>query len=94
MSVFEIIMMICWGVAWPFAIYKSYTSRQNGGKSLLFMIVVVIGYLAGIIHKLLYNYDLVIYLYILNGLMVTADICLFFRNQRWQKRAAALRQKV
>ena len=36
MSIFEAIMLICFGAAWPFSIYKSYTSRENTGKSILY----------------------------------------------------------
>ncbi|NLV35510.1 MAG: hypothetical protein GXY17_02405 [Clostridiaceae bacterium] len=82
MSVFEIIMLLCFGMAWPFSIYKSYTSKQTQGKSVVFLIVIVIGYLSGIIHKLIYSRDWVVLLYILNLLMVSADIALFFRNSR------------
>ena len=73
-------MLICFGVAWPFSIYKSYSSRSNLGKSLFFLIVVFAGYLFGTIHKLFYNYDPVIYLYIFNAAMVFTDIILYFRN--------------
>ena len=82
MSVFEIIMMGCFGMAWPVSIYKSYTSRQTKGKSVAFLFILVAGYIAGIIHKLLYSRDGVIFLYILNALMVFADIALFYRNKR------------
>lgn len=86
MSVFEIIMLLCFGIAWPFSIYKSYTSRQTQGKSVVFLMVIVIGYLSGIIHKLLYNKDWVVLLYMLNLIMVSTDIALFFRNRRLEKR--------
>lgn len=82
MSPFEAIMLICFGAAWPFSIWKSYKSRKNSGKSLFFMVIVLTGYLSGILHKLLYSYDLVIFLYILNSIMVSADLLLYFRNQR------------
>ena len=82
MSIFEIIMLICFGVAWPFSIYKSYKSCKNSGKSVVFLYAVVIGYIAGILHKLIYDYDVVIFLYILNSLMVTVDILLYYRNNR------------
>lgn len=64
MSIFEIIMMICFGCAWPFSIYKSYKSKSTKGKSLPFNIILLIGYGAGIFHKLGYAYDGVIYFYI------------------------------
>jgi len=82
MSFFEILMLVCFGAAWPFSIYKSYTSRKNNGKSVIFLFVVVVGYIAGIFHKLFYSYDPVIFLYGLNGVMVSVDIALYFRNKR------------
>ncbi|WP_372519557.1 hypothetical protein [Candidatus Ruminimicrobiellum ovillum] len=80
MSVFEIIMLLSFASAWPFSIYKSYTSRQNAGKSLLFMYVVELGYVAGLFHKYFYNMDGVFYLYLFNFLLVLVDICLYYRN--------------
>jgi len=81
-SIFEIIMLIAFGSAWPFSIIKSYRSRQIGGKSIVFLWVVLIGYAAGVIHKLQYNLDKVIFLYLLNSVMVSIDIALYYRN-RW-----------
>ena len=82
MSIFEVLMLICFGAAWPFSIYKSFRSRQNSGKSILFLLVILVGYISGIIHKLLYSNDFVIILYILNGCMVSIDILLYLRNQK------------
>lgn len=82
MSFFEIIMLICFGAAWPFSIYKSYTSKSIAGKSVLFLYVIGVGYIAGMLHKIFYNFDLVIFLYILNGVMVFIDIFLYYRNRR------------
>lgn len=82
MSIFEVIMLICFGAAWPLSIYKSYTSRSIAGKSALFLVVILIGYVAGILHKIFNQYDAVIYLYILNFLMVLADLLLYIRNSR------------
>lgn len=82
MSPFEIIMLACFGAAWPASIYKSYKSRKNTGKSLTFLIIIFIGYIAGIIHKVFYNYDAVIFLYILNSIMVFTDMMLYFRNKK------------
>ncbi len=65
MSIYEIIMLICFGAAWPFSIYKSLKSKSTKGKSSLFMIVLIIGYVFGILNKLLVKYDYVIYLYII-----------------------------
>jgi hypothetical protein len=83
MSVFEIIMLICFGAAWPFSIAKAYRSRANSGKSLIFLALILIGYVSGTAHKLLYKPDGVVYLYMLNGLMVAVDIAVHFRNRQF-----------
>jgi hypothetical protein len=80
MSYFEIIMLLCFGAAWPFSIYKSCRSRSVEGKSLIFLLILLLGYTAGILHKLFFHYDRVIFLYILNFLMVTLDAALYIRN--------------
>lgn len=82
MSVFEILMLLCFGAAWPISVKKSYTSRTNKGKSLFFLCILEVGYIAGITHKILYSFDLVIMLYILNFIMVFADIMMYYRNYR------------
>lgn len=83
MSIYEIIMLICFGAAWPFAIYKSYKSKSIQGKSALFLVIVLIGYVAGILNKVFYNFDNVVYLYGLNMIMVSIDLVLYIRNQKY-----------
>ena len=80
--IFEIIMLICFGTAWPLSVYKSHKTKSNKGKSLAFMYIILIGYFSGIIHKLFYNYDWVIYLYVFNSLIVLIDIILFYKNKK------------
>lgn len=82
MSVFEVAMLLCFGAAWPFSIRKSLITGQNTGKSLRFLIIVFIGYLAGITHKLLYSRDFVTFFYILNASMVLLDIAVFIHNSK------------
>ena len=43
----EIAMLVLFGLSWPFNIAKSYKSRTTKGKSLIFEICVIIGYLFG-----------------------------------------------
>ncbi len=82
MSVFEAIMLVCFGMAWPFSIYKSYYSKSIKGKSLPFLVILMIGYVAGIIHKIFFSFDYVLILYVLNMVMVTMDALLYLRNRR------------
>ncbi|MBN1758104.1 MAG: hypothetical protein JW863_07300 [Chitinispirillaceae bacterium] len=77
MSLFEIIMLVCFGISWPLSIAKALRTREVAGKSPLFMIIVMGGYASGIIHKLLYSHDWVISLYMVNLLMVSIDLYLY-----------------
>lgn len=79
MSIFEIIMLLCFGAAWPISIYKSLKSRSVSGKSVIFLYVIMIGYVAGIVNKLVYNMDWVILLYGINLIMVFTDTMLYYR---------------
>jgi cyanate permease len=80
--VFEILMLICFGFAWPTSIYKSLTSRSVAGKSELFMYIIIAGYLFGILHKIFNNLDFVVILYAINAIMVSFDLVLFYRNKK------------
>jgi len=80
MSIFEMGMMIAFGSAWPFSIYKSYKSKSTKGKSIHFLLIVVFGYVCGLIHKVLYNPDIVIVFYALNALMVAIDSLIYLKN--------------
>ena len=82
MSIFEIGMLACFGAAWPMNIIKSWKSRTAAGRSIVFQWAIIIGYLCGITHKILYSNDIVLYLYIINLVMVSIDTALFYRNKR------------
>lgn len=78
-SYYEILMLLCFGVSWPVALMKTYKSKSVKGKSLLFLFLILLGYVFGIIHKVIYNFDYVIWLYVANGLLVFADMALWFK---------------
>jgi hypothetical protein len=82
MSVFEIIMLVCFGLSWPISIYKSVRTKTVAGKSPLFMTIVILGYASGIIHKALYSCDWVIALYTANLLLVGIDMGVYFYYSR------------
>jgi len=87
MSIFEAAMLICFGASWPLDIYKSLKSRTAAGKSVLFMFVLCVGYIFGIINKIIYSRDIVLVLYIINLVLVSIDICIYYRNKRIEARA-------
>ena len=89
-EILEAVMVLCFGISWPMSIAKSYKSRTAKGKSLFFLFMIWIGYVAGIVWKLiefkrtgLFKYPS--YFYILNLIMVSTDICLYVRNRRLDK---------
>ena len=79
MSIFEAGMMVCFGVSWPIAAYKTYKSKCVGGKSIYFSYLILLGYIFGILHKIIYSMDYVIILYLLNTLFLIIDMCLWYR---------------
>jgi hypothetical protein len=84
MSLFELAMIISFGVAWPVNIYKTITTKGRLTKSLLFSSIIMLGYIFGIIHKVLFSFDWVIVAYIINFTMVLADTLLYYKlnNER------------
>jgi len=78
MSAFEVTMLICFGISWPISMHKSIKTKEVGGKSPIFLIIIAVGYVCGIIHKALFSLDWVIILYIINCLMVIGDCVLYF----------------
>ena len=80
-SVFEVTMLVCFGLSWPFSIYRTYKARNVEAKSPVFLVLVVIGYVAGVVHKLLYSRDAAVLLYAANAVMVTVDLLLVVRNR-------------
>ena len=83
MSWYEVGMLICFGVSWPFSIYKMLKTRHCEGKSFIFLILVMIGYVLGVIHKLFYNLDVVVLLYGFLFFVVLTDffMCLYITHQ-------------
>lgn len=86
MGIFEFLMLFCFGFSWPFSILKSVRSKSTKGKSLLFMVLIELGYVFGIIHKAFYNYNWVIWMYLVLFSLVAVDLVLYWRNWRIEHR--------
>ena len=86
MGLFEFLMLFCFGFSWPFAIAKSIKSKSTKGKSLMFMLLVIAGYVFGIIHKVLYNFNWVTWAYVALLGLVCFDLLLYWRNSRYERR--------
>lgn len=84
MSIFEAGMMVCFGISWPIAAYKTYKAKCVYGKSFTFSCLILTGYLCGIIHKLFFYRDWVIWLYLLNMSFLIIDMLLYLRYKNNQ----------
>ncbi len=92
-EILEIIMIVSFGASWPLNVIKSYKARTTKGKSLPFLLLILFGYVAGISSKLVnesYMANIgqkwyVLFFYVLNFLMVAADVVLYVRNYRLDK---------
>ncbi len=87
-EIFEIIMVVSFGASWPANVLKSYKARSAKGKSLVFLLFIFFGYIAGIISKFLNESYMesfatkwyVLVFYFINLAMVAADLVLYARN--------------
>ncbi len=92
-EIFEIVMVLSFGVSWPFSVVRSYRSKSTKGKSPVFLCCIIFGYIAGIVSKLLNGPYMasfsqkwyVLIFYVINLLMVSADLCIYFANRRRER---------
>ena len=87
----EALTIFCFGLSWPISIRKSLISRTAKGKSLFFEVFLLLGYACGIVRKIIQLaamdasgllFFLSFFFYILNFIMISIDVALYFRNAR------------
>ncbi len=87
-SILETIMLVCFGLSWPINLMKAYKAGTAKGTSLPFILLIITGYIAGISAKLVsgqINYVLIAY--IINLVVVSLNLCVYFRNSALDKKA-------
>ena len=96
-KILEAAMLICFGCSWPVNLYKSIKTKSTKGKSLLFLILIDVGYVAGMASKIIDPYFVwsknwwVFALYVLNFSMVSADLVFYFINKKRASKEPALK---
>lgn len=86
----EALTIFCFGLSWPISIRKSWVSRTAKGKSVLFEIILLVGYFIGITRKIIqtnmgadgFLFVLSFAFYVINSIAISIDIALYFRNRR------------
>ena len=89
-NILEAFMLICFGLSWPLSLYKNIKAKTAKSMSLQFTLLIITGYIAGIISKILNNsINYVLVIYILNLVIVSANIVVYFINSRYDKKQLA-----
>lgn len=94
----EVVMIVSFGCSWPLNVIKSYKARTTKGKSLGFLLLIFFGYIAGIISKFVNEAYMaafaekwyVLFFYVLNFVMVGADLVMYIRNRKLDKENGVL----
>ncbi|WP_049962640.1 hypothetical protein [Ruminococcus sp. HUN007] len=105
-SIMEMMMVVCFGISWPLNIVKAWNSRTAKGTSLLFYSFIWIGYAFALIGKFITIHNnapapwyetvhwYVMFFYVLNVIMVTAGIGIYFRNKIIDSKSGRLELKA
>lgn len=94
-ELFEIAMIVCFGLSWPVNLVKNYKIRSAKGMSLPFLLLIFIGYIAGITSKFVNEAYManfatkwyVLIFYFINLIMLALNILVYFRNRYLDKKA-------
>ena len=82
-------MLVCFGFSWPLNVVKAYRAKTARGTSLAFIILIITGYIAGISAKIINNqFNYVLVVYFLNLAIVSANVFVYIRNKRLDKKSS------
>ena len=85
-EILEASMIILFGISWPISVYKSFKAKTAKGKSILFLSFILVGYLVGIIGKIVTDkINWVFIFYCINLTFVSIDFILYFINHKRDK---------
>lgn len=79
----EAAMLVCFGCSWPMNLIKNIKCKSAKSMSLPFILLITAGYIAGISAKLItHQINYVLIVYILNIIIVSMNIAVYFYNRR------------
>lgn len=85
-QILEAAMLICFGCSWPISVYKNAKAKTAKSMSLQFILLIILGYVAGIGAKLYTNnVNYVLLVYVLNLIFVLANLVVYFINRQHDK---------
>lgn len=87
-DILETIMLVCFGCSWPLSVYKNIKARSAKAMSLQFILLIIAGYIAGITAKILRgNFSYVLVMYVINLVIVSVNVVVYFINRRYDRLA-------
>lgn len=96
-GIMEMMMVVCFGISWPLNISKAWKSKSTKGISLPFYLLIWIGYVFALLGKFVSIHLnapnawyvtvpwYVMLFYIINILMVSLGITIYFKNKSGAK---------
>ena len=92
-EILEIVMLVAFGISWPISLIKNIKSKSTKGVSLVFYLLVLFGYVAGIISKFTNEAYMasistkwyVLIFYFLNFTTVGLNIIVYLYNRHLEK---------
>ena len=76
-------MLICFGLSWPMNAYKNYKARTAAGTSWQFILLITLGYFAGIAAKFVSGtINWVLIVYFINVVCIAVNWAVYFRNRK------------
>lgn len=82
-QILEAVMLICFGLSWPINACKNYKAETAAGTSWQFILLITLGYVAGVAAKVLAGaINWVLIVYFLNLVCIGVNWAVYFRNCR------------
>jgi uncharacterized membrane protein (Fun14 family) len=86
-EILEAIMLICFGCSWPMNLIKNIKAKTAKSMSLQFILLIIIGYVAGIAAKIItHRINYVLAVYLLNLVIVSMNLVVYFINKNHDKK--------
>ena len=88
-DILETMMLVCFGLSWPISVIKNIKAKTAKNMSLKFTLLIISGYICGILAKILngtFNYVLVVYF--INLIAVSCNVVVYFVNKKLDKEQA------
>ena len=90
-EIFEMFMLICFGLSWPMSVIKNIRARTARSMSLPFTLLIIVGYNARITAKIMSGQvNFVLAVYLINLAIVSLNVIVYFINRRHDRLTEAV----